>query len=413
MNVNMKSLFVGMLLVGCLLMSGLALAQEDEGAGPARVGLREDAPTYALRGPYWVGATPISVENGERVSGGYVWYPALNPDGLEESILYDTLSEDLIGEMGFFAGHALLDAEPDVAHGPYPLVVFIHGHPVSPMLNTYMLEHLASQGFVVAAVHHAGTTWRDQLMGTTNLMDIPDEAWAAQNAQDVLLMIDMLDGMNADGALSGVIDMEHIAAAGYSAGAFTAMELAGAQLDYSPLADMCTDQGGPWTCAIADEAHVRDYLGLDADEPIVVVDEPAVDALVLIDGATEPPVGPLAAATVDLPVLFLGSSYSGFGPSSEKNRAFYDAFATDERWMVHFENAAHILFIDCAHTASGDFYRFCVDAVWDESRAYDLINHFVTAFLLDQFYGDSDAHSSLLPDAVRFPGISFFTEVES
>lgn len=40
-------------------------------------------------------------------------------------------------------------------------------------------------------------------------------------------------------------------------------------------------------------------------------------------------------------------------------------------------------------------------------RAHDLINHFATAFLLAELYGDEDAATALAPEAVVFPGITY------
>jgi hypothetical protein len=42
-------------------------------------------------------------------------------------------------------------------------------------------------------------------------------------------------------------------------------------------------------------------------------------------------------------------------------------------------------------------------------RAHDLIDHFTTAFLLTELYGDEDAAAALFPEAVTFPGITYET----
>ncbi len=51
----------------------------------------------------------------------------------------------------------------------------------------------------------------------------------------------------------------------------------------------------------------------------------------------------------------------------------------------------------------------CADPVWDVDRAHDLIDHFVTAFLLATLKGDAEAAAALAPDAVSFPGIAYET----
>ncbi|MFN8374400.1 MAG: hypothetical protein U0694_16175 [Anaerolineae bacterium] len=78
-------LFIGIVVLSLLLIPPLA-AQE---TGPAQVGLRPDAPTYALHGPYWVGTMDVVIGEGtENPLEAHIWYPALKLDGLEEAIIY-------------------------------------------------------------------------------------------------------------------------------------------------------------------------------------------------------------------------------------------------------------------------------------------------------------------------------------
>ncbi len=94
-------------------------------------GLRLDAPPYAVHGLYAVGVRNFKIEatkDNERTLTISVWYPALNPNGVEELVIY---------EMGFPAGetpnfavygHAIKDAVPAMAGEPYPLIVHTHAH---------------------------------------------------------------------------------------------------------------------------------------------------------------------------------------------------------------------------------------------------------------------------------------------
>jgi len=122
-----------------------------EGA-PAAVGLRPDAPPYAVHGPYSVGTREFVIEpESERPLPVTVWYPALNPASAEEETQYDMGIEDIFGPLNFVPGHALQDANIDVEHGPYPLVVNSHGTGSTRYFQAFWLEHLASYGFVVMA----------------------------------------------------------------------------------------------------------------------------------------------------------------------------------------------------------------------------------------------------------------------
>ena len=80
---------------------------------------------------------------------------------------------------------------------------------------------------------------------------------------------------------------------------------------------------------------------------------------------------------------------------------------------VSFENADHMIFGNACPAAPGmvdaGFYFICSDLVWDMDRAHDLVNHFVTAFLLSELKGDGEAAAALAPENVSFPGIQYET----
>jgi Platelet-activating factor acetylhydrolase, isoform II len=146
-----------LMIVLLWLAAGLVLAQ-DEG-GPEQVGLRPDAPTYAVHGPYWVGTQTFTIEDGLDPVAIRVWYPALNPSGALEATTYtmhwDKFAFDWFDSSGTsaIAGHALVDAQPD-AGTSYPLVVFSHGYATESVFYAWLAEHLASYGFVVIAPDH-------------------------------------------------------------------------------------------------------------------------------------------------------------------------------------------------------------------------------------------------------------------
>jgi hypothetical protein len=96
-----------------------------EAVHPPHKGIRSDAPRYGVHGPYWVGTTTIAAQTDLHPTHVVLWYPALNPDGLEETTAYPFdywPPRELT-----ISGHALQDASPDTTQGPYPLVIFAHG----------------------------------------------------------------------------------------------------------------------------------------------------------------------------------------------------------------------------------------------------------------------------------------------
>ena len=146
------------LLVAALLLSVVqpVLAQEIAPEIEPQTA-RDDAPPYGVRGPYAVGVRDFVIEPAEE--GGRpipvsVWYPALNPDGLPEEVTYMLDFEDPNFPNFPVAGRALRDAEPDFSGGPYPLVVYSHGYWLFRQISAFLMEQLASWGFVVMAGDH-------------------------------------------------------------------------------------------------------------------------------------------------------------------------------------------------------------------------------------------------------------------
>src|SRR4051794_26572420 len=85
--VLMVMLIVAMSLAGCHPVMPVA-------EKPA-VGLRADAPPYAVHGPFAVGYKPlVSGEGTEHPLDISIWYPALNPTGTMEQVTYDIELKD-------------------------------------------------------------------------------------------------------------------------------------------------------------------------------------------------------------------------------------------------------------------------------------------------------------------------------
>ncbi|MFN8377864.1 MAG: hypothetical protein U0452_04260 [Anaerolineae bacterium] len=82
-----RSFTSAVLLVLLLLVIAPAAAQN--APTPEPVGLRPDAPEYAMHGPYWVGTMVQAVETDSHSATLRLWYPALNPDNLAEDMVYE------------------------------------------------------------------------------------------------------------------------------------------------------------------------------------------------------------------------------------------------------------------------------------------------------------------------------------
>jgi predicted dienelactone hydrolase len=123
-------------------------------------------------------------------------------------------------------------ADPPAARGSFPLVIFSHGNGGVRFQSWFLMQALASHGFVVAAPDHAGNTALDAIAGTSDPIGV-----AANNRpRDVAFVIDQLVARDRDPAspLHRHIDERNIAVTGHSFGGFTALAAAGGFGNYEP-----------------------------------------------------------------------------------------------------------------------------------------------------------------------------------
>ncbi|WP_119065687.1 alpha/beta hydrolase family protein [Aggregatilinea lenta] len=383
---------------------------------------RPDAPQYAQRGPYAVGTQDVIVPQPDRPLEATIWYPALNPDNADQQAeyRYGVLALD---------GNALRDAAPDADNGPYPLVVFSHGSGGFRLQSLYLMEHLASYGFVVISADHLGNTLADSLLGGNDVNDITDSY--AYRPLDVLAEIDFITGV--DSPLVGVVDGQNVAVMGHSFGGNTALAAGGAQMDFGALSDWCADPtyttlapSSPepdaltirqrvsvheMVCFLQNRAgEIADLRGLDAppDGLWPPTTDPRIQAIVALAPWNAPIFGAAGLANVTIPAMIMvGSADSTTYPPRDAYTA-YTGLSSATRHLVVFENAEHLLFANaCTPLMERAAFDRCSDPVWDMARAHDLIDHMATAFLLATFYGDAGAAASLQPDAVDFTGVIY------
>jgi predicted dienelactone hydrolase len=382
--------------------------------------LGPDAPTYAVHGPHAVGYQSLVIGEGtEKPLEVSVWYPALNPAGAEEKVTYDMQIKDATwpGDLQTVVyGHALLDADIDAAQGPYPLVVFSHGFSMSAAGYSLSAEHYTSHGFIVLAPDHKeqfDPTWEDMWKS------------AIDRPRDVKQTLDYAEELTAPGGdMAGLIDMEHVAVVGHSYGGYTALAMAGAQVDLEAYNARCAqlpaDDWRSFLCTpiVPREAEMAARAGLDPMPEGLwpSFGDPRVTAIIPMAGNSYL-FNQKGLSNITIPMMAIGGSADTGTPYDWGTKPSYDYAGSEQKALVTLTGAEHMIFATpCEYqTWMNDHPAapyFCADAVWDKEHALDLIHHFSTAFLLDTLKGDQAAHAALLPDAVDFSGIEYATTLQ-
>ena len=218
-------------LTACAALLLASCADDEPESGPTTTGAttttQPPAPApYTDKGEYEVGTFTVALEDGRRV---VIWYPAA-PDAAEQptesfdiaSLLRPDLQAMIPADLRVsYEVDAHPGAEP--ASGSFPVVLFSHGFAGFPEQSVDLTTHLASWGYVVAAPDHVERSLSG-LLGTA--------AQGVERREDADVLAETLDVVEAEDArddspLHGIVDAEHVAVTGHSAGARAAYRLAG------------------------------------------------------------------------------------------------------------------------------------------------------------------------------------------
>lgn len=209
-----------------------------------------------------VGRSSLQLEDENRPSwsgtGGRplqttVWYPA--SEGSREA-------EWRIGV--FRAGWTAPDARLASAPEKLPLVVLSHGTGGAAPQLSWLAEHLAANGYLVAAVNHHGNTAAE-----ASYLPQGFALWW-ERAKDLSVLIDKL---LADSRFGPRIDASRIGVAGFSLGGYAALTVAGARTDRGQWQRYCAEAAADPGCSLPPEspfsmAELEDLLARDASAKI-------------------------------------------------------------------------------------------------------------------------------------------------
>jgi len=177
--------------------------------------------------------------------------------------------------------------------------------------------------------------------------------------------------------------------------------------------NLLDESGVNWCIDIVDhEQELAELAGLDAVPSGLWPSwgDPRIDTIVGLAPAAGY-FGPQGLTRVQVPAMFLVGSADSIISLEVDVRQVFNSLQSGQRLLLTLAGGDHVLFCmsceDAPWLVQQGYFWACSDPVWDMDRAHDLINHFVTAFLLAELYGDEDAAAALSPDAVQFPGITY------
>ncbi|MGF1676478.1 MAG: alpha/beta hydrolase [Rivularia sp. (in: cyanobacteria)] len=226
----------------------------------------------------------------------------------------------------------------DIASDEKPVIVFTHGFGSVRTELRYLAKHLASYGFVVAALEHPGSNEANNnaaIQGKTRLLK-PQEF--LHRPQDISFVIDELEKLNqtANHPLQGKLATHKVMVVGYSFGGGTALSIAGAQLQPVSLKQRCkgnlaTLSFGQGIQCIAQELPEKSYQLRDKRVKSIVAMNPTSSLMF----------GETGLASVEIPTLVLASSADKTTPALTEQIIGFRKIPTP-KWLVGIVGGTHL-----------------------------------------------------------------------
>ncbi len=223
-----------------------------------------------------------------------------------------------------------------------PIIVFSHGFGSVRTDLRYLAEHLASHGYVVAALEHPGSNetalkavnkGKKQLVAPQEFLDRP---------KDVSFIVDELEKLNqtANNSLQGKLATNNVMVVGYSFGGGTALALAGGELQIEKLKQRCqpnlvkTNLSAGLQC-VAQALPEKTYQLRD----------PRIKQAIALNPTTSLMFGETGLTKVQIPTLILSSSADKITPAlTEQVMGF--AKIPSPKWLVGVVGGSHLSVAD-------------------------------------------------------------------
>lgn len=218
-----------------------------------------------------------------------------------------------------------------------PTIVFSHGLGSVRTDLRYLAEHLASHGYVVAALEHPGSNesnTNSAIAGKSRLI-APQEF--LDRPKDISFVLDELAKLNqTDDTLQGKIAIGRSMIVGYSFGGATALSVAGAELQLSGLRQRCQEDlitlsfGEGMQCEAAGLPEER-YQLRDSRIKRAIAMNPTTSLLF----------GETGLSAIEIPTLIVASSADKTTPAFREQIIGFPKIPSP-KWLVGFVGGTHL-----------------------------------------------------------------------
>lgn len=250
-----------------------------------------------------------------------------------------------------------------------PVIVISHGLGSDRSTYAYLAKQLVSYGFAVAVPEHPGSNAQQLqalIAGTASQVTAPAEF--IDRPLDVKYLLDELAQRNqSDADLMGRFNLEQVGIVGQSFGGYTALALAGAQINFQQLSADCS-RGDTLNISLLLQCRA-----LELPQPLPDLQDSRIKVIVAINPIGSSLLGPTDFAQIQIPVLLLSGSSDTIAPALLEQIRPFTWLETLNKYFVLLQGGTHFSTIDVPDQSSADVFELPSEIVGPDpalARAY-------------------------------------------
>ncbi|WP_193199099.1 alpha/beta hydrolase [Nostoc sp. MG11] len=219
-----------------------------------------------------------------------------------------------------------------------PVIVYSHGMGSNRTDLRYLAEHLASHGYVFAALEHPGSNGTSTdlaIQGKTRFLQ-PQEF--LDRPKDISFVLNELEKLNqtASNPLQGKLATNNAMVIGYSFGGGTALSIAGAELQPKRLKQRCKDN-----LSVLSLGETIQCVGQELPEDSYQLRDTRIKQAIALSPTTSLMFGETGLTKVQIPTLVLASSADKSTPALTEQIVAFDKIPSP-KWLVGILGGTHL-----------------------------------------------------------------------
>ncbi|MCC3470493.1 MAG: alpha/beta hydrolase [Microcoleus sp. PH2017_29_MFU_D_A] len=226
---------------------------------------------------------------------------------------------------------------------PAPVVVISHGLGSDRISYEYLAKHLASYGFAVAVPEHPGSNAQQiQDLVTGRASEVAEPAEFVNRPLDIKDLLDYLTQLSTTNpAYRGQLDLQRVGVIGQSFGGYTALTLAGAEINFAQLDKDCKLENETWNLSLLLQCRAR---SLDRNQ--YNFGDPRVKAAIAINPIVSSILGETNLSKIQIPVMVIAGTADTVAPALLEQIQPFTWLTSPNKYLVLMNNGTHFSTID-------------------------------------------------------------------